>query len=836
MKKFLFLISFLVLSITVYAYPNTWDFDLSQALGDSNSKYRFSSGEWELAKGELVLYTDGRADLSGGTFSGTKLNNENKIVIDTPSYCSGTFVSKVFDLSRTTGDEFLSYYFYIPGGTSGLIYLRHGPSPSALGTWIPLPGNGIQLRSIIGENDYFQYKVEMASNSQCSNTPQFGGISYSWNKFTTNVGRVSTTKVDNIYGSLVKGISVVQNIPNGTRVKWAISDDNGQSVKAFRNGAWVVIGSGASITGSTIDTYGNTKEELESIPRVAWGLLNPGFLRVFFSLKTSVDYLSPSVSSIEVEYDPPQIEITSFSCPGKLYVAEVGSCRVTATSNIGSVAYQWSGPADMQTNINGNNAYVSFSTQGRKNIKVRGFISEIPGTYQEKTVSVDVSNPPLPRIALEGPKGVMLGETAVYKATVTCPERMNCAFRFLVDNQIYGEKTIEVLFRELGKHSVIAQAWDPNLPNSLGASAISVYVSEVPKPFVSFEVPKKVELGVPFSASVRLTATYGNPTGYWVLPNGSNVTGSVVTYTATKKEDLKLKYVAWIEGFDYTRTTVESPVIKVDVYQMPEFKIKSFQKLDKPIYVPYGAFFGVSGNIGVPKEFGVNLTHRWDFGDGTVIEGGDPGRVGHTYSEAGTYTVTLRVFDDRGNESVDSLQITILDPPPIVVDFKMVASNKYNRAPLKVFLKPVVSGGHPTLDKVSSYTWMINGINSSEARMLNVTFEEPGEYTVTLRVETKTGKVAEGTKIITVNPNQLPVCEISYQDFPQYKYTKISASCNDPDGKIKSYLWNLGDGTTSEKANVFAKYVESGTYEVTLVVTDDSGGQAVFSVPVVVER
>jgi hypothetical protein len=124
---------------------------------------------------------------------------------------------------------------------------------------------------------------------------------------------------------------------------------------------------------------------------------------------------------------------------------------------------------------------------------------------------------------------------------------------------------------------------------------------------------------------------------------------------------------------------------------MPQFKIKSFQKLNKPIYAPYGAFFGVTGNVGMAKDFGVTLTHRWDFGDGTVIEGGEPGRAGHSYAEAGTYTLTLSVFDDRGNVSTDSLEITILSPPPFVVGpFKIVASNKYNRAPLKVFLKPNV--------------------------------------------------------------------------------------------------------------------------------------------------
>lgn len=831
-KKFLgftLILVLLVLTIAFPVYSEVLEIDLSKAVGNSNASYKTSPERWELAKSGFVQIIEGQSDLLAGTFNGTRLNSDGKIVLNIPNSCSGSFISKVFDLSQTAGDETITYTLYIPTGASGTMYIRHGSSPSNMSEWSQVSGPGIPIRSIIGASKYIQYKVEMGSNSSCNTTPNFGGITLIWARYSVDAGRVGTAKVDNLYASLVKGVSVIQDEPSGTAIRWAVSDDNGITYKKYQNGSWLTI--------SSISDSGNTLSEIQSIPRVAWASLSQGYFRLFFSLKSNVSYLTPSVSSIEVEYELPSVEITSFICSQKLYVAQKGDCQVTAQSNIGSLSYQWSGPSDIQITPNGNRAEVSFSTQGKKTIKVRSFITEIPEAYTEKTFTLEVSTPPKPRIVLDGPKGVMLGESAIYKATVSCPEKMRCTFRFLVDGKSYGEQTIEVLFRELGKHTVVAQAWDAEIPNSLGETSLAVYVSEVSKPFISFEVPKKVELGVPFKASVKVTSAYGNPTGYWILPDGTNVSGNQLTYTAQKKTDsLKLKYVAWVEGFDYTRTTAESNAIKVDVYEMPRFTIKSFQKLDKPVYAPYGAFFGVNGDIGIVKDFGVTLTHKWDFGDGTVIEGGDPGRAGHTYTEAGTYTVTLKVFDDRGNESVDSVQITILDPPPIVVDFKTVASNQYNRAPLKVFLKPVVTGGHPALDKVSSYLWSINGIPSSDARMLNVTFDVPGEYVISLKVETKTGKVAEGSKTINVNPNQLPECVITYQDFPKYKYTKISSSCSDPDGKVKSYFWDLGDGTTSEKANVFAKYTESGTYNVTLTVTDDSGGQAVFSMPISVER
>jgi PKD repeat protein len=826
----LFLVLFLFVSI---AYAKVEELDLSVAYSNSAATLKRLPNIWQLAKAGWVQNVETSSDLASGTFDRTKLNSDGKVVIAIGGgICSGSYISRVFDLSQTAGDEILNFNLYVPTGANGKFYLRSGTNPSSMGSWSEVPSTGYPIRNIIGSNNYMQYKVEMGSNSSCVSTPTFSGITLTWLRFTADVGRVLTAKVDDMYAYLIKGVSIEKDEPSGTEIRWAVSDDNGVTYKVFQSGSWVAISS------YNVHTQGNTTSELQSIPQTAWKLLSPNFMRLIFSLKSQVNYLTPSVSSIEVTYDTPEVVINSLSCPQKLYIKERGSCQVSSQTNIGTLSYQWSGPSDVTITPNGSLVQLSFNSSGRKTVKIKVYISQIPSTFIERTATIDVPTPPKPKIGLNGPKGVMFGESATYQAEVTCPERLNCSFKFIIDGKEFSDNPVTVLFTEKGKHTVVAQSWDPEIPGSLAETSLSPFVSEVSKPVVSISAPKKVELGVPFTVTAKISASYGTPSGYWVLPDGSRVNGDTLTYTATRKmDDLKFKYVAFILGFSYTETMVESSPIKVDVYEMPQFKIKSFQKLDKPLYAPYGAFFGVTGDIGVVKDFGVTLSHQWDFGDGTVIEGGNPGRISHIYSEGGTYTVKLSVFDDRGNSSVDSLNITILDPPPLAVGpFKLVASNKYNRAPLSLYVKPVVTGGNPALDKVSSYQWFINGEAVSDGRMLKVTLNDPGDYLVGLRVETKTGKVAEGENLIRVNPNQLPVCEISYQDYPKYKYTKIFSSCYDPDGKIKSYFWDLGDGTTSERAKVFAKYETSGTYEVTLTVIDDSGAQATFSMPVIVER
>jgi PKD repeat protein len=53
-----------------------------------------------------------------------------------------------------------------------------------------------------------------------------------------------------------------------------------------------------------------------------------------------------------------------------------------------------------------------------------------------------------------------------------------------------------------------------------------------------------------------------------------------------------------------------------------------------------------------------------------------------------------------------------------------------------------------------------------------------------------------------------------------------SAGSNDSDGTVASYLWNFGDGATSQLQNPTHAYATAGTYTATLTVTDNSGASS----------
>jgi hypothetical protein len=94
-----------------------------------------------------------------------------------------------------------------------------------------------------------------------------------------------------------------------------------------------------------------------------------------------------------------------------------------------------------------------------------------------------------------------------------------------------------------------------------------------------------------------------------------------------------------------------------------------------------------------------------------------------------------------------------------------------------------------------------HGLNSSWSALLNVTVSG----------------VNDG--------GELPFADIVVPDalFANQTIVFDASGSYDSDGIIVSYLWTFGDGTTGTGAKPVHEYTKSGTYLVTLVITDNSG-------------
>jgi len=152
---------------------------------------------------------------------------------------------------------------------------------------------------------------------------------------------------------------------------------------------------------------------------------------------------------------------------------------------------------------------------------------------------------------------------------------------------------------------------------------------------------------------------------------------------------------------------------------------------------------------------------------------------------------------------------TASGPAPLTVVLSAAASTSTNPGPL-------------------SYRWDLGDGNTADQVQVEHTYTRPGRYRVVLRVTDATGAVgvagldvqARGTVAVAIiaadttsGPAPLTV---------RFDGTQSLAG----EDTIRDYLWNFGDGTTSQAAQPRHTFNREGQYTVTLRITTAGGLQA----------
>ncbi len=211
----------------------------------------------------------------------------------------------------------------------------------------------------------------------------------------------------------------------------------------------------------------------------------------------------------------------------------------------------------------------------------------------------------------------------------------------------------------------------------------------------------------------------------------------------------------------------------------------------------------------------------WDMGDGNSATGA---KYRHIFTEPGEYTVTLTVEGSGSgqcsNISQTTAKVTVVEGP--VADFELpewVAPGE----PI------ILDGSSSSADGgFKSAKWIIDTENSSEeldGLTTTHTFSEPGEYFVTLNLETNTDtdcNTVSLTKSIKVNASPTIVWNLP-ENVSAGEDLKLDAfSSIDPDGFIKQFKWYIDDGFVSNNASEIVKAITPGRHKVTLEIRDNS--------------
>jgi len=230
-------------------------------------------------------------------------------------------------------------------------------------------------------------------------------------------------------------------------------------------------------------------------------------------------------------------------------------------------------------------------------------------------------------------------------------------------------------------------------------------------------------------------------------------------------------------------------------------------------------------------------SYDWNFGDNSAH--GTGVNPAHSYSDNGTYTVTLLVTDGAGTASQPSqTTATITNSAPVLGPL----SGPTNPTPGTALTVSANFTDAGTLDTHSaSFDWgdgtssagTITESSGAGSTSASHTYATAGLYTVALTLADNDGLGSTGTLTLNVQAgNNPPIAKAGgpYNSVEGTSFTFNSTGSTDPDGDAISYDWDFGDATAhSTLAGPRHAYGDNGVYTVTLIVTDSRGAASIPS-------
>ncbi len=225
-----------------------------------------------------------------------------------------------------------------------------------------------------------------------------------------------------------------------------------------------------------------------------------------------------------------------------------------------------------------------------------------------------------------------------------------------------------------------------------------------------------------------------------------------------------------------------------------------------------GSTIGFNSVSSIPANI---AAYDWSFGDGST---GTGPAAGHTYTQAGTYDVRLIITDISGCKDTLTKPLYIRVDGPTADFASAVPGSCLNSA--VVFNDGSVTDGTHAIQQ-----WIWNyGDGTSDtltAPPFQHTYAGAGIYTVSLKVTDSKGCADSITKASLLVISK-PFANFGTLDTISCPNRPINFS-NLSSGPGLTYVWDFGDGTTSNAINPVHSYTLDGIYTVKLVITDQYG-------------
>jgi len=210
------------------------------------------------------------------------------------------------------------------------------------------------------------------------------------------------------------------------------------------------------------------------------------------------------------------------------------------------------------------------------------------------------------------------------------------------------------------------------------------------------------------------------------------------------------------------------------------------------------------------------VTSRWDFGDGITTDGLT---ATHTYTKAGTYTVTFAASNPVGNDA-RTTQVTVNPAGKAVQVLAMVAPSELTVNQSGSFTARVNNDATPPV----ASRWDFGDGTTADGLTATHAYAKPGSYTVTFDASNVADKDSRTSQVRVRNaPNAPQIGTIKATPEQPTANTSMQFSAEVKGDAPLTYKWDFGDNTTSAEVAPVHVYAQANTHTVKLAIDNAAG-------------
>jgi gliding motility-associated-like protein len=199
----------------------------------------------------------------------------------------------------------------------------------------------------------------------------------------------------------------------------------------------------------------------------------------------------------------------------------------------------------------------------------------------------------------------------------------------------------------------------------------------------------------------------------------------------------------------------------------------------------------------------------WNFGDNSTSTIRNPV---HTYTNAGTYTVTLTAKNAAGCEDVIVKQELVRIVPPKILSLQNLGVK--GCIPLTITPDAIIQ------DSVagSTYLWEFGDGSTSTVAKPSHTYTTTGNFNVKLTITTPAGCTDTLTFVGAVKAGVKPNPKFSATPTNVCALSPVTFTDLSTNGQMHEWLWTFHDGSISTDQNPIHTFNDTGKFDITLVV------------------